>query len=253
MTRGGASADSNQLRDGMRRYWDDRAQENAAYYVDTTVDYDSPDLAQFFETGDQVVREALLDAPVQPAGRGQALEIGPGLGRICKALAPHFQKVTGLDVSSEMVERARELVDAPNVTFAVGDGVTLQPVPDASVDFVVTFTVLQHVPDRDAIAGYLRECARVLAPGGVAAVQWNGDAHPVRFRLKTWWWRARNRLRRREHRDRRLVPQFIGTPVPAPYVHGVLEDAGLRIEGTKGDGTLFCWVWARKPAEAAAT
>ena len=153
---------SSNLTDGMRDYWDARAQENAAFYVDTTCDYDAPDMEQFFETGNEVVREALLDAPVQPAVRVRALEIGPGLGRICRALAPHFDQVVGLDVSAEMVRQARELVDDPNVTFEVGDGITLQPVQDASVDFVVTFTVLQHLPDRSAIVGYLREAARVL-------------------------------------------------------------------------------------------
>jgi SAM-dependent methyltransferase len=238
---------SKSLTDGMRSYWDARAQENAAFYVDTTCDYDQPDMEQFFDTGNEVVREALLDAPVQPAGRGLALEIGPGLGRICKALAPHFERVVGIDVSAEMVDRARELVDVPNVTFDVGDGATLGLVEDASVDFVLTFTVLQHLPDRSAIVGYLREAARVLRPGGVLAAQWNGDAHPRRYRLRSAWWQLQRRLGVRSKQDHRVAPQFLGTPVPAPFVRAVLEEAGLAVEGTKGDGTLFSWIWARRP------
>jgi SAM-dependent methyltransferase len=242
---------SESLTDGMRSYWDARAQENAAFYVDTTCDYDAPDMEQFFATGHDVVREALLDAPVQPAGRELALEIGPGLGRICKALAPHFDRVVGLDVSAEMVQRARALVDDANVTFEVGDGVTLQPVKAESVDFVVTFTVLQHLPDRRAIVGYLREAARVLRPGGVLAAQWNGDAHPRRYRLRSAWWQLQRRLGVRSKQDHRVAPQFLGTPVPVPFVRSVLEEAGLVVEGTKGDGTLFCWIWARRPAGTA--
>lgn len=238
---------SSNLTDGMRDYWDARAQENAAFYVDTTCDYDAPDMEQFFETGNEVVREALLDAPVQPAGRVRALEIGPGLGRICRALAPHFDQVVGLDVSAEMVRQARALVDDPNVTFEVGDGITLQPVQDASVDFVVTFTVLQHLPDRSAIVGYLREAARVLGPGGVLAAQWNGDAHPRRYRLRSAWWQLQRSLGVGSKQDHRVAPQFLGTPVPVPFVRSVLEDAGLMIEGTKGEGTLFSWIWARRP------
>ena len=238
---------SGSLTDGMRRYWDERAQENAAFYVDTTCDYDAPDMARFFETGDHVVREALLDAPVQPSARGAALEIGPGLGRICRALASHFDRVVGLDVSVEMMRRARELVDDPRVTFAVGDGVTLQPVDDASVDFVVTFTVLQHLPDKGTIAGYLREAARVLRPGGVLAAQWNGNAHPRRYRIRSAWWQLQRRLGVRSKQDHRVARQFLGTPVPVRFVREVLEDAGLVIRGTKGDGTLFSWIWAAKP------
>jgi SAM-dependent methyltransferase len=238
---------SGNLTDGMRRYWDERAQENAAFYVDTTCDYDAPDMQEFFETGDRVVREALLDAPVQPAGRGTALEIGPGLGRICKALAPHFDRVVGLDVSAEMVGRARELVDDPRVTFEVGDGVTLRPLAGASVDFVVTFTVLQHLPDKRTITGYLQEAARVLRRGGVLAAQWNGDAHPRRYRLRSMWWKVQRRLGVRSKQDHRVAPQFLGTPVPVRFVRSVLEDAGLVVGGTKGDGTLFSWIWASKP------
>jgi SAM-dependent methyltransferase len=235
------------LTDGMRSYWDERARENAAYYVDTTCDYDAPDMGRFFETGEEVVREALLDAPVQPAERKLALELGPGLGRICKALAPHFERVVGLDVSAEMVRRARDLIDDANVTFEIGDGATLRPTEDDTVDLVLTFTVLQHVPDRDAIAGYLRDAARALRPGGVLAAQWNGDAHPRRYRVRSAWWRLQQRAGVRHKQDRRLAPQFLGTPVPVPFVRAVLEDAGLVVNAIKGEGTLFSWVWAVKP------
>ena len=235
------------LTDGMRSYWDARARENATYYVDTTCDYAAPDMEQFFETGNEVVREALIDAPVRPARHALALELGPGLGRICKALAPHFDRVVGIDVSAEMVRRARELVGDPNVAFEVGDGVSLRPAADASVDFVITFTVLQHVPERGAIVGYLRDAARVLRPGGVLAAQWNGDSRPRRYRMRSAWWQLQRRVGIRTKQDHRVAPQFLGTPVPMPFVKAVLEDAGLVVKGTKGEGTLFSWVWAVKP------
>ncbi|MGH8986215.1 MAG: class I SAM-dependent methyltransferase [Acidimicrobiia bacterium] len=238
---------SNDLSDGMRRYWDARAQENAVYYVDTTCDYAAPDMEQFFETGKEIVHEALVKAPAQPTERGLALEIVPGLGRICKALSPQFDRVIGLDVSAEMVRRGRELVNEPNVTFEVSDGTTLQPIADASVDFVMTFTVLQHLPDLRAIVGYLQEAARVLRPGGLLAAQWNGDAHPRRYRLRGVCWKVQQWLGVPSRQDNRLAPEFLGTPVPMPIVLSVLEDSGLVVEGTKGKGTLLSWAWARKP------
>lgn len=230
----------------MRHYWDERARENAAYYVDTTCDYDAPDMEQFFETGEGIVRAALFDGPARPDRTELAVEIGPGLGRVCKALAPHFDQVVGIDVSTEMVERARELVSEPNVTFEVGDGTTLRPFADDTVDLVLTFTVLQHLTSREAVTGYLRESARILRSGGVLAAQWNGDAHPRRYRLRTRWWRIRQRLFRRHAPDRRLAPEFLGTPVVVADVVQVLERAGLEVVGTKDTGTLFSWVWARK-------
>ncbi len=233
---------------GMRRYWQDRARENAVWYVDTSLAYDEPDMERFWQTGRTVVAEALLQAPVRPHRRELAVEIGPGLGRICRALAEHFERVVGIDISEEMVRRARELLDEPRVELVVGDGSTLRPLEDASVDFVTTFTVLQHQDSVELVGSYLREAARVLRPGGVLAAQWNGDAHPLRYRVRGRWWRLQRRLGVPGMQDARVAPEFLGRPVPMAEVRATLEQAGLVIRGTKGEGTLFSWIWAEKPA-----
>jgi SAM-dependent methyltransferase len=231
----------------MRRFWDERAQENAAWYVDTSLSYDEPDMDRFFATGEQVVAEALLDAPVQPAGRGLAVEIGPGLGRICRALADHFDRVIGIDVSAEMVAQARQLVAEPRVEFLVGDGLGLRGVEDGSADLVTSFTVLQHLPSRALVLEYLREGARVLRPGGVLAVQWNGLPHPWWWRARAAWWRLRQRVGLGMAAEQRSAREFVGTRVPWAAVERTLRDAGLQVAGRKGEGTLFSWVWAVRP------
>lgn len=236
--------------DSMREFWDERARENAAWFVDTSLDYDEPDLDEFLRTGERVVDQALVQAPARPAQHGVALEIGSGLGRICRALAPHFERVIGLDVSAAMVEQAGGLVDRPDVEFRVSDGESLTGIEDASVDFVVSFTVFQHLVSRRLVVAYLREAARVLRPGGVLAVQWN-NLPSLRYRLTT----ARLRLQRalgldKNHRSRD-APEFRGTTAPVALVRSTLEEAGLTIEGLEGEGTLFAWVWAQRPATAA--
>ena len=231
----------------MRSFWDEKARENAAWYVDTTCDYENPDMERFFQVGPVVVEQALSDAPVQPKNRGTAVEIGPGLGRICAALADHFERVIGIDISAEMVERARRLVPDERVEFLVGDGITLMPIETASADFVITFTVLQHLTSKELVAGYLREAARVLAPGGVLAAQWNNLPHPTAWRLRAIWWRLRHRFGGPLRMDSRVERPFIGTRVPFRLVSSVLEQEGLTVRGTKSLGTLFSWVWAEKP------
>ena len=230
----------------MRRFWDDRARENAAWYVDTTCDYANPDMEAFFAVGQKVVTEALLDAPLRPHGRGLAVEIGPGLGRICAALADHFDRVIGVDVSEEMVERARTLVTDPKVTFEVGNGTDLRPIESGSADFVTTFTVLQHLPSPALIQEYLRDAARVLTPGGVLAAQWNNLPHPRAWRARGGWWRLRDRIGGPLKMDPRVARPFIGTRLPLAVVERTLQDAGMTVRGTKGLGTLFAWVWAEK-------
>lgn len=238
---------NDELAGGMRDYWDARAKENAAWYVDTSCDYDEPDMERFFAVGREIVATALTGAPVRPARRDVAVEIGCGLGRICLALREHFDRVVGVDISEEMVRKARELVDDSNVEFLVGDGTTLRPLGDGSADFVTSFTVLQHLPRHELIGAYLGEAARILRPGGVLAVQWNNDAHPLRYRLRISWWWLQHRFHLAHRHDPRLAPQFLGTPAPIDFVRQTLEDAGLVIRGTRGEGTLFAWIWAERP------
>lgn len=242
--------------DGVRRFWDARGQENAAFYVDTSLDYAAPDMVRFFEVGDVVVREALEEGAAQPVERRLAVEIGCGLGRVCKALATRFDRVIGIDIAPSMVEQARVAVLDGHVEFRCGDGHSLAGIEDASVDFLLTFTVFQHQPDKKLIADYLREAGRVLAPGGVIAAQWN-NIPEARFRRMKLKWRLSWRLRRvpvighrtglRDEDGRRLSPQFLGTTATRQFMIDALERAGLEVSGTKGHDTLFAWIWAQCP------
>jgi SAM-dependent methyltransferase len=238
---------TNRTTRGMRRYWDERAVENALWYVDTSTDYDHPDMEQFLDTGRRIAAEAFTEAPLQPDGRQLAVEIGSGLGRVSLAMAEHFDAVVGLDVSAEMVDRARRLVTDPRVRFEVSDGLTLAPIGDESADFVFSFTVLQHIPKVSVIEGYLAETARVLRPGGVAALQWNNDPHALRWRARAIVSDALHRAGARSRSDNRHARQFYGSRVPTARVRRGLERGGLEVVATKGEGTLFAWVWARKP------
>lgn len=233
--------------EAMRAFWEARAEENAAFYVDTSMAYDDPDMVRFFATGEQVVDEALGRAPVQPARYGTAVEIGSGLGRICKALAGEFDQVVGVDISPAMVRRARELVDDPKVRFEVGDGASLPMLDDASVDFACTFTVFQHQRSRDLIAAYLRECGRTITPGGVLAAQWN-NLPPLRYRLDTLRWRLR---RRRLDAVRAVTtePEFRGTTASVRWMRRRLDEAGFDVVEVRGAGTLFAWVWGVRRAD----
>lgn len=99
---------------------------------------------------------------------GNCLEIGCGAGRITKQLATSFQKVFAVDVSEEMIDRARKAV-AANVEFTVIDGIHL-PQPDASIKAVFSAHVLQHLDNCSVGYAYFREFYRVLDFGGTLMV-----------------------------------------------------------------------------------
>lgn len=232
----------------MRAYWDDAARRNAAWYVDTSLDYDHPDMERFISTGHTIVSEALDRSPVAPPGRGLAIEIGPGLGRVCAALADRFDSVLGIDVAPEMVERARKLVTDDRVRFEVGDGVSLAGVEDASADLVLSFTVFQHIPSVAVIEGYLAEASRVLRPGGLFVFQWNGEDGARRWQVRRFLLSALQRTGIRPETRGRHAPEFLGSRVPLPRITSALDHAGCDVRATEGVGTLYSWAWAvRRP------
>jgi SAM-dependent methyltransferase len=230
----------------MREYWEERAKLNPAFYVDTSLDYDNPDMDRFLETGRRVVTIALDEAPaVAPARTGAAVEIGCGMGRICLALRERFDSVVGFDISEEMLRRARELVPDAQVDFRLTEGATLPGQADGSVDLVLTFTVFQHIPSIDVIRSYVQEAGRVLAPGGIFVLQWNGQSGAKRWRLRRAGMAVLQRLGRGD-RYGRDAPQFLGSRVEPEDMRRMLADAGLTLVATTGEGTLFTWGWARK-------
>ncbi|MFB3817865.1 MAG: arsenite methyltransferase [Candidatus Methylomirabilales bacterium] len=96
------------------------------------------------------------------------LDIGSGAGIDCFIAAEKVGpagRVIGLDMTPEMIERARQnarRAGLTNVEFRLGDAEKM-PVEDASVDWVISNCVINLSPDKPAV---FREIARVLRPGG---------------------------------------------------------------------------------------
>lgn len=94
------------------------------------------------------------------------LEIGCGVGRVGKHLAPRCQRWIGCDVSPNMLRFAAErLRGLPNVEFVELAGNDLRPIADESIDVVYSTVVFMHLESWDRYA-YVKEARRVLRPGG---------------------------------------------------------------------------------------
>ena len=98
----------------------------------------------------------------------RVLDLGSGGGIDCFLAAQQVGEsghVTGLDMTPDMLELARRNLanlGLPNVEFVKGEMENI-PLPDASVDVVISNCVICLSPDKDAV---FRETFRVLAPGG---------------------------------------------------------------------------------------
>src|SRR4029434_2987326 len=91
---------------------------------------------------------------------GMACDIGCGPGHVTRYLHERGVQICGVDLSAELVARARRLT--PGVTFRQGDMMSLD-MPDEAWAGVIAFYSIIHIPRAD-IVRVLRELRRVLLP-----------------------------------------------------------------------------------------
>jgi SAM-dependent methyltransferase len=113
-------------------------------------------------------RSAKVIAFLERAGvavRGRVLDAGCGGGGMPLSLAEEAALVVGIDPADRFRDAGVRLGrdrGLRNLTFALADGMFL-PFGDGAFDLVLSHAVIEHVSDAPL---YLRECRRVLAPGG---------------------------------------------------------------------------------------
>ena len=163
-------------RRAQRRAWEDWARVDPLWAILTEPQarHGHWDEAEFFESGRTAVESLLADAHAlaRPSAHRVAVDFGCGIGRLTRALAPHFETVYGLDIAPTMIHEATRLNgDVASCRFVVHEDDDLRRFETGSVDFLCSLLVLQHLPSTAAIETYLREFVRVLAPGGLAVFQ----------------------------------------------------------------------------------
>src|SRR5512146_555115 len=100
-----------------------------------------------------------------PRDGGHVLDVATGTGLVAQALLGRGFRVTGLDQSTEMLDRARERF-GDRVVLVEGSADEL-PFADASFDHLTFTYLLRYVDDP---AATLAELARVVRPGGTIAM-----------------------------------------------------------------------------------
>jgi len=100
------------------------------------------------------------------------MDFGCGLGRLSAALSPHFERVTGVDISPSHLALAREAIARralANVDFVQLEAIdAVDRLPQ--VDLVFSVIVLQHNPPPVILALFKALLGRVK-PGGAAVIQ----------------------------------------------------------------------------------
>jgi SAM-dependent methyltransferase len=164
-------------------------------------------------------------------GKGEALDVGCGEGRVSRELKACGYRVTASDPVSEFVNAAKEARSADDYVVASG---TALPFEDARFDLIMAYNVLMDVED---VPATIKEIRRVLRPTGMLVVS---IVHPFsdRGRFATaettspfviqdnyFGWK---RFEDTEERDG-LRMRFAGWSRPLEAYATALEGAGLAI------------------------
>ena len=214
----------------MRRFWDERADDDPFYFVDNRLEYGNPDTERFWAEGETDLETLLrsVGARIDPSDR--VVEIGCGIGRLTRAIAARAAEVWALDVSGRMLELARHHNPGlDNVHWLHGDGITLAGIDDSVADACVSHVVFQHIPDPAITLGYVLEIGRTLRPGGWAAFQVSND--PAIHEPRP---------------DGPADAAWLGSPIDLADLRRAADEGGMDLERIVGEGTQFCIVLARK-------
>jgi cyclopropane fatty-acyl-phospholipid synthase-like methyltransferase len=209
----------------MREDWDARARENARYYVNTGQEQWTDE--EFFLSGERTVSEEILtDMENICQGRMPAdmkvLEIGCGAGRVTRALSKVFGQVHGVDVSGEMIARAKQsCADRPNAFVYQNNGKDLSVLPPGPYDFAFSTIVFQHIPSREVIYNYVREVHRLLRPGALFKFQVQGDSTLQTSADDTW----------------------LGVSFSDAQAVEMAEACGFEPRHRHGAGDQYFWLW----------
>ncbi len=232
----------------MRQDWDRRAQDDASYYVAFGRRRQSRE--EFFASAADVLRTLRAEFPRLPdvPARLRALEIGCGPGRLLLPLSEDFLQVDGVDVSSGMIELARRnLAERPNAHAHVASGSDLAGFEDASIGFVYSYAVFQHIPAHEVVWSYLREAVRTLRPGGVLKCQVSAlpqagvpNVEPVAG------WSLRAGAPPRPTVQQAAPDTWSGVSFRAEELASFCQEQDMQLLALEGFDTQYLWMTARK-------
>lgn len=99
-------------------------------------------------------------------------EFGCGMGRLLRVPALGGANVYGIDISETQLNLAQKYFPkTANVNWVLYQNGKYTNIKEASVDFVYSFAVLQHIPNTNDLIVAIREMSRIMKAGGVLKIQ----------------------------------------------------------------------------------
>lgn len=153
----------------------------------------------------------LLKSLALPTSRSLLLDVGCGPGEstvvMQRDLGP-FRRAVGLDIAEGFDPLYQAMTAANGVAAEYVRGTCLAlPVPDASAALIVSFEMVEHVPDWRL---FLREAARAMEPGGALLVSTpNAGGLHAQLKRPYRWVRGFEKMNRARQADGDFYERFL--------------------------------------------
>ena len=102
------------------------------------------------------------------------LEIGSGTGKNTEWLISRAEKILCIDLSEEMLKKAKEKIKSDKVSFQMADILKDWSFAEDNYDLISFSLVLEHVEN---LCHIFDEASKIIAPGGYVYI---GELHPFK-------------------------------------------------------------------------
>jgi len=154
------------------------------------------------------------------------LEFGCGNGRMTEYFAEVSNQVYAVDISEEMLKSAQQrLSHLANIIYIRSDGERIN-LPANLVDFIFSYAVLQHFPNKKMVKEQLKEFHRIMKDDAIAKIQIRGhSAYGGIFRYLKWYY---------------------GVFFLKEEIFDILKEIGFKIIKSEGENDKLFWILIQK-------
>lgn len=157
--------------------WESNAAKDAYWAVLTSSKFEKSawDKQLFFQSGMReivLLKEYIEKTRLPVEFKGSALDFGCGTGRLSQALGNYFDKVYGVDISANMIQKANEALSSSteNIKYIHNPLPNLKLFESDKFNFIYSNIVLQHIGKKHQWL-YLKEFLRIIKSGGWIIIQ----------------------------------------------------------------------------------
>ena len=211
----------------MKKEWNARGKANYKYFIS----YSNSE-EEFIHSGKESLEKLIL--PIMDSithnrdpNELKVLEIGCGAGRVTFWMASVFGEVYGVDIAEDMIEKGKKYCkNLKNVHLSTNNGMDLSDFGNDFFDFVFSFIVFQHIPDKNIIINYIKEVERVLKHGSIFKFQLQGYLG-------------------KDYADKEK-DSWYGVSFSEDEIKEIAEKFNFEIISLEGQGTQYFWIIFKK-------